>query len=368
MPLKASYRPYTFTFGFDARTSRGAMNDKLSWFINIWDDSNPTIIGIGESGPLPGLSVETIDIFEEMVVYAIERINKANLKMNVLGASLNDLNNLLSLVLGSDFLRHHPSIAFAFETALLDLRNNGARIIFHNEFNKGKSLPINGLVWMGSMDFMRQQVSKKIDEGFSCIKLKVGGLDFEQECDLLRYIRQEYDHEKITLRLDANGAFLPNEAMAKLDALAKFNIHSIEQPIKAGLGAMRLLCENSPIPIALDEELIGVYTTEAKIDLLEKTKPQFIILKPTLHGGLYSCQEWIALAEERNIGWWITSALESNIGLNAIAQFAANYNITLPQGLGTGGIYKNNIESPLKVEKGFLFINSDNAWDASAIS
>jgi o-succinylbenzoate synthase len=368
MSLKATFVQYTFKFDFDARTSRGLMREKKSWFIKIWDENKPDTVGIGESGPLPGLSVEPIAGFEEKVILAVDVINGAKLALSSIPNVLSELHTKLQEIFGSNFLFQHPSIVFALETGLLDLKNGGSRLVFNNRFVSGEPIPINGLVWMGGLDFMLQQVAIKIYDGFSCIKLKVGGIDFEKECDIVRYIRRKYYRENITIRLDANGAFKLDEAMYKLEELSKFTIHSIEQPIKAGSGEMHLFCKNSPIPIALDEELIGVSTTEAKIDLLENIEPQFIILKPTLHGGLYSCQEWIALAEERSIGWWITSALESNIGLNAIAQFTANYNITLPQGLGTGGIYKNNIESPLKVEKGFLSLKGDDAWDVSAIS
>jgi len=355
MALKANYLPYTFKFDFDARTSRGVMKEKKSWFIKIWDESNPDIVGIGECGPLPGLSIEPMATFEESVMKAVEGISHANVSTSLVDSSLDILNSLLEKIFGHDFLYQNPSITFALETALLDLKNGGSKLIFNNGFIKGEPIPINGLVWMGGLDFMLQQVAIKIYDGFSCVKLKVGGIDFEKECDILRYIRRKYYREDITIRLDANGAFKLDEAMYKLEELSKFNVHSIEQPIKAGSGEMHLFCKSSPIPIALDEELIGVFTKENKIKLLEEIKPQFIILKPSLHGGFYSCQEWIDLADARKIGWWITSALESNIGLNAIAQFTANYSIKIPQGLGTGGIYKNNIPGSLEVEKGFLY-------------
>lgn len=209
---------------------------------------------------------------------------------------------------------------------------------------------------------MLEQISRKIDQGFQCIKIKVGGLDFERECDLLRYIRSKYFDRDITLRLDANGAFKPEEALHKLNILAEFNIHSIEQPIRAGETFMAELCRQSPIPIALDEELIGVMERAGKEKLLSRIKPQFIILKPSLHGGFSGCAEWIALAEAMNIKWWITSALESNIGLNAICQFTANYDNVLPQGLGTGALYENNFPAPLEVAVDKILYNPDKAW------
>jgi o-succinylbenzoate synthase len=258
--------------------------------------------------------------------------------------------------------KEFPSISFAFETALLDLKNGGSRIVFENEFIKGKSLPINGLIWMGGMDFMLEQISRKIEQGFQCIKIKVGGLNFERECDVLGYIRSKYFDKDIMLRLDANGAFKAEEALNKLKALAEFNIHSIEQPIKQGLKEMAMLCKESPIPIALDEELTGVYDRTEKETLLKRINPQYIILKPTLHGGFKGCDEWIALAESLNIKWWITSALESNIGLNAICQFTEKYNVTLPQGLGTGMLYENNFPSPLEVAGDKILYNLGKDW------
>ena len=248
---------------------------------------------------------------------------------------------------------------------MLDLDQGGRHIIFDNAFAKGQPIPINGLIWMGGLDFMLQQVEIKIRDGFRCIKLKVGGIDFEKDLDIVQYVRRKYFRDNIVVRLDANGAFKLEEALYKLKELSRFDIHSIEQPIKTGSKELPELCKDSPIPIALDEELIGVAVKEEKEKLLDRIKPRYIILKPSLHGGLFGCQEWIELAEARQIGWWITSALESNVGLNAISQFAANYPITLPQGLGTGEIYINNIPSPLKVDKGRLISNSAENWDFS---
>jgi len=224
------------------------------------------------------------------------------------------------------------------------------------------------LIWMGGLDFMLQQIEIKIKDGFRCLKLKVGGIDFEKECDVLQYIRRKYFRESITIRLDANGAFKPGEAIYKLIELSKYDVHSIEQPLKPGSPEMAELCRNSPIPIALDEELIGIDIRAEKEALLDRLRPGYIILKPTLHGGLHSCQEWIQLAESQNIGWWITSALESNVGLNAIAQFTAQYSINEPQGLGTGMLYSDNIESPLTVSKGFLSYDTDLSWEKSELN
>ncbi len=220
---------------------------------------------------------------------------------------------------------------------------------------------------MGDMDFMMDQINKKIAEGFTCIKLKVGGLDFDRECDVLDYIRKRYFRNDIVIRLDANGAFKPDDVLYRLEQLARFKIHSIEQPVKAGSVSMREVCQKSPIPVALDEELIGVEKKEDKIRILEEIRPQYIILKPSLHGGLSGTAEWIALADQRNIGWWITSALESSIGLNAISQFTANYSIDLYQGLGTGNIYQNNIASPLKVVSGKMTYDLAGQWSIEGL-
>lgn len=369
MALKASFNKRTFTFEFDARTSRGLMRDKHSWYIKLWDEPKVGRFGVGECGPLPGLSIEDLATLEEKISQVVDQINQAKLKMEGVDASsLQKLDHFFTGFFGEELIRKYPSIVFSLETAFLDLLNGGDRIIFRNEFIKGSPLPINGLIWMGGLDFMLQQVEIKIRDGYRCVKLKVGGLDFEKECDILQYVRRKYFRDDIVIRLDANGAFKSEEAMYKLQELSKFKVHSIEQPLKVGQKDLADLCKNSPIPIALDEELIGRYGKEEKESLLDRIKPQFIILKPTLHGGLYGCQEWIQLAEARKIGWWITSALESNVGLNAISQFTANYDIKIPQGLGTGSIYANNFPSPLIAEKGTLRYDLKENWDLSDFS
>jgi L-alanine-DL-glutamate epimerase-like enolase superfamily enzyme len=245
------------------------------------------------------------------------------------------------------------------------LENGGSRIVYRNDFVAGVPIPINGLIWMGDMDFMMDQINKKIAQGFNCLKLKVGGLDFDRECDILSYIRKRYFKQDLIIRLDANGAFTLDEVLFRLDEMAKYKIHSIEQPIKPGQAEMEELCRKSPIPVAFDEELIGVNTPEAKTAMLTNLKPRFLVLKPSLHGGLAGCAEWILLASSLNIGWWITSALESSIGLNAICQFAANYDLHIPQGLGTGTIYENNIPSPLALKGGTIFYDPSQAWSIS---
>src|SRR6267154_3993909 len=359
--LCASVHKQVFQFAFEARTSRGPMRDKTSWFIRLWDDARPEVYGLGECGPLPYLSKELTPEFENVLTEFVEGIQPKKLSLPAQGwGSLNAVRDFFD---SHKLSREHSSITFALETALLDLANGGSRLIFKNKFAEEKPIPINGLVWMGGLDFMLQQVEIKIRDGYKCVKLKVGGLDFEKECDVLQYIRRKYFRDNIEIRLDANGAFKKDEALQKIQNLKRFQVHSIEQPIKPGLPEMEALCRETPIPIALDEELIGVDQGEQKEALLKKLKPHFIILKPMLHGGLSGCDEWIQLAKKNNIGWWMTSALESNIGLNAIAQFTARFPIEIPQGLGTGQIYTNNFPSPLEPARGFLYHQNKELWD-----
>jgi o-succinylbenzoate synthase len=325
------------------------MKDKIAWFIKVWHSGNPAVFGIGECGPLPNLSIDARPELEEVLRSVAEKI----------GTLKNPELSLLRTIIPDGY----PSIMFAFETAFLDLVHGGKRIIYNNSFTTGTPIPINGLIWMGDMDFTMSQINIKIYEGFRCIKLKVGGLDFDRECDILNYIRKRYFRENITIRLDANGAFKVDDVLFKLTELAKFGVHSIEQPIKPGLPEMEELCRKSPIPVAFDEELIGKTSITDKEQLLDRLKPQFIILKPMLHGGLQQCEEWIAMAESRNIGWWITSALESNVGLNAICQFTANYPVNIPQGLGTGGIYADNFTAPFQVQSGNIFYDQKAGWE-----
>lgn len=360
MALQADFYKQVFHFSFDARTSRGTMREKISWFIKVWDTSAPDKTGVGECGPLPGLSIDHRPELEEEIRTFIQKFNQASVAQPG-DASLPALHAFIQESLG-DSITKYPSLIFAFETALLDLLNGGTRLIFSNSFATGTPIPINGLIWMGGLDFMLQQIEIKIRDGFTCLKLKVGGLDFEKECDVLQYIRRKYFREKITIRLDANGAFKTEEALYKLNELARFEVHSIEQPIKAGLPELEELCRKSPIPVALDEELIGVKTQAEKEALLTRVRPQHIIIKPTLHGGFSSATEWIELAGRHGIGWWITSALESNVGLNAIAQFTAQYPVSIPQGLGTGMLYTDNIDSPLTVNKGLLSYDKSLEW------
>lgn len=350
MPLHASFHKKVFNFNFKARTSRGLMKDKTHWFLRVEDDQVPGCFGMGECGPLQGLSPDDKPDFEETLSRIIERVNAERIHRD-------DHARVLMMVPAD-----YPAMRFGFETALLDLSNGGKRVIYDNGFLRGEPIDINGLIWMGDMDFMMDQINNRIAAGFTCLKLKVGGLDFDRECDILDYIRKRYFRKDIVTRLDANGAFKIDDVLYKLGELEKFRIHSIEQPIKPGLEEMEELCRKSPIPIAFDEELIGKNSLEEKKKLLERLKPKFIVLKPTLHGGFKGCEEWISIADALHIGWWITSALESAIGLNAICQFTARYATSIPQGLGTGSIYANNIPSPLTVSDGRIFYDTGREW------
>lgn len=354
MSFRASFSKRKFNFNFKARTSRGLMPDKTSWFISVWNESHPSAVGLGECGPLPGLSPDAIPNFDSAIASAVSKIS------SLTGRSLT-LEMVDKIV-----QRGFPSLRFAVETAILDLQHGGKRTIFDNGFRMGTPIPINGLIWMGEKDFMIRQIDQKLASGYKCVKLKIGGLDFENECEILQYIRECYSGQRITIRLDANGAF-GSDAMMYLKRLEKFEIHSIEQPIRPGLNQMAELCRSSPIPIALDEELIMERSREEKQDLLARLRPQYIVLKPTLHGGLSGCSAWIDVAESLGIGWWITSALESNIGLNSICQFAGEYKVTTPQGLGTGQLYSNNIQSPLVTREGSISFDQHGSWDVSGL-
>lgn len=347
--LQIDYQKYILKFRFEAGTSRGVLTERDTYFIRLFDNQKPQIVGIGEASPLKDLSIDYLPNFEEKVNDFCRNFTQQNFK-NPQDISYQWLKeNTLAL----------PSLRFALEVASKDLANGGIKKIYDNDFyNSGKSLPINGLVWMGTASFMQAQIEEKLQKGFTCIKLKIGAIDFDTELALLQSIRKRFSSEKITLRVDANGAFASAEALEKLKALATYQLHSIEQPIKAGqLKEMAELCAITPLPIALDEELIGIEGKGNKEELLKTIKPQYIILKPTLLGGLEESKEWIEIADKQGIGWWITSALESNIGLNAICQFTARYSPTLPQGLGTGQLYHNNIELPLEIQNGYIFYN-----------
>lgn len=330
--MQAHFQKYILNFKFPAGTSRGVLHTKETYFIEIQHDGKK---GVGECNLFKGLSIDDVPEYETRLQWVCDNINL-------------DKDELFKTI--STF----PSIVFGLEQAYQNLEFNKEFMYFPSEFTEGKkSIPINGLVWMGDFEFMKKQIIQKIEAGFSTIKLKVGALDFDLELQLLAFIRKEFSKHNLSIRLDANGAFSNENAIEKLKQLSEYQIHSVEQPIKQGnWEMMSKLCEKSPIPIALDEELIGIF--QNKLNLLKQISPQYIILKPALHGGFAGCDEWIGLAEQQNIGWWMTSALESNVGLNAIAQYTALFDNPLPQGLGTGGLYTNNFESPLFIKNGTI--------------
>ncbi len=341
--MKATYHQYLLNFKTPSGTSRGVLTTKETWFLVLKANGNT---GVGECGLLRGLSADDRPDYEDKLHWVCDNIH---LGKDALWEALTEF----------------PSIQFGVEMAFLSLESASPFELFPSAFTQNhKSIPINGLVWMGDEAYMKEQIEAKIAAGFKCIKLKIGALDFDKELGLLQFIRQNFKEEAIELRVDANGAFSSNEALSKLNQLAGFKLHSIEQPIqKNNTDMMSVLCKSTPIPIALDEELIGVYTSIDKEALLQKVKPQYIILKPSFIGGFKGTSEWIALANKYNIGWWITSALESNIGLNAIAQFTYMQNNPMPQGLGTGALYTNNFDCPLTVAKGQLWYDSALNWN-----
>ena len=345
--MKASYKKYILDFKRPSGTSRGVLNQKETWFLMLQKDGKH---GIGECGILRGLSYDDVPDYEEKLKWTCANIH-----------------------LGKDALwnelQKYPSIQFGVEQAFLSFTSEDPFELFPSEFLTSQApILINGLIWMGSKDYMLEQIQRKLQEDFKCIKMKIGAIDFDTEIKLLASIREKYSNEEMELRVDANGAFNSTDALAKLERLSEFDLHSIEQPIQPGNWfKMKELCTKTPLPIALDEELIGVIDIAEKRNLLQTIQPQYIILKPSLVGGFKGCEEWITLAEEHNIDWWITSALESNIGLNAIAQWTYTLGNKLPQGLGTGSLYINNFNSPLTVTKGQLFYNKNSNWKENLI-
>jgi len=335
---------------FELGTSKGPINARTVWYLLAWETDRPDVVGIGEAALFPGHSKEfPADVKTKLIE---------------LCADSSDWQRRLTTDLVDV-----PSVRFAVEQCLRDLDVSGTKQLFPSAFTLGqRSIPINGLVWMGDKATMKQRIREQIEKGFTTVKMKIGAIGIDDELELLRSVRAEFDANTITLRVDANGAFNARQAPDILKRLADLEVHSIEQPIAPGLyEIMAELCERSPVPIALDEDLIGLNTHDAKVDLLDNVKPQYIVIKPSLVGGWAAAQEWIDLAKARNINWWITSALESSIGLNAIAQYTATLNVQLPQGLGTGGVYTNNIPSPLLAERGALHFRPEVGWDLSSL-
>ena len=332
--MKAEYYRYLLEFKRPSGTSRGVLYEKETFILEISEDGKK---GIGECGIFRGLSFDDRPDYEEKLQWLCENISK-------------DFN-----ALKEEVLKEFPSIWLGYEQALLNLKH-GRNLYFPSDFTNGsESMMINGLIWMGDIDYMEEQIQEKLEQGFRCIKLKIG-VDWNSEHEILQKLREKFSPEKLELRVDANGGFTFGEAELVLKQLSDLQIHSIEQPIKAGnWNDMAKLCMHTPTPIALDEELIGIFDFDKKKELLGKINPQYIILKPSLVGGFSGCDEWISLAEQQNIGWWITSALESNIGLNAISQYTFTKDNKMPQGLGTGSLFTNNFESKLLLNGDRLF-------------
>lgn len=341
--IQASYQQYILNFKQASGTSRGVLKTKETWFLILEKEGRK---GIGECGLFRGLSADDRPDYEDKLQWVCTNINRGKTFL---------LEQLVEF----------PSIQFGVEQAFLSLEGRNSFQLFSSAFVESQEpITINGLIWMGDKAFMQQQIKEKLKQGFTTIKMKIGAIDFETELILLKSIRKEFSANEIELRVDANGAFTSGNALEKLEKLSKLKLHSIEQPIKQGQWQeMAMLCEKTPLPIALDEELIGVFSLEAKEKCIETIKPQYIILKPSLIGGFKGSNEWIQIATNYKAGNWITSALESNIGLNAIAQWTATLNNPLPQGLGTGSLFTNNFKSPLEVNKGGLYYNLDKTWD-----
>ncbi|MEL0456575.1 o-succinylbenzoate synthase [Flavobacteriaceae bacterium SZ-1-7] len=341
--IHATYQQYILNFKQASGTSRGILKTKETWFIILKTENK---LGIGECGLFKGLSADDKPDYEQKLKWACEQMDSG-----------------LDFLLGQ--LTEYPSIQFGLEMAFKSLESKDSFELYPSEFTKSEdSIPINGLIWMGNEAFMKKQIQDKIEAGFSCIKMKIGAIDFQSEVNLIKSIRKDFSSKEIELRVDANGAFSPNEALEKLKILSDYDLHSIEQPIKQGqIDEMARLCRLTPLPIALDEELIGVFSLKNKKELLQIINPQYIILKPSLVGGFKGTDEWIDTAEKQNIGWWITSALESNIGLSAIAQYTYLKHSSLPQGLGTGSLFTNNFSCPLHVKNGTLQYQKNKTWN-----
>jgi o-succinylbenzoate synthase len=340
--IEFSIIPFTLRFKKPAKTSRDTLTEREIFFIKIFYKNNPEVYGLGECSPIYGLSPEAPSIIQ-----------------TTLEAELANLKSSKSIDFGSISV---SSVRFCLEMAILDLINGGQRRLSKGSFNQ--PIPINGLVWMNSVEVMRKDGLDKIFEGFATVKFKIGAEDFNDELEMLRTVRENFNSDRIIIRLDANGAFNANNALEKLLKLNKFNIHSIEQPIAAGnWKLMSELVDSSPIPIALDEELIGILSYQKKRELLETIHPSYIVLKPMLHGGIGGCLEWISAAKETGVKFWITSMLESSVGLNIIAQWVAEMNVELPQGLGTGGLYDNNLPAAWETKGGYLHFKGQEALD-----
>ena len=346
--VQAKYIPHPLNFHRPAGTSRGILHQKECWFVKLTNEAGLT--GVGEVSFIPGLSLEDPDEIEIQLDHVCKLISRGE---------MDPAQELPSL----------PGIRFALEGAMRDLEQGGERLLFDSDFSKGKAgILVNGLIWMGDRAFMKKQVRDKLDQGFRILKLKVGALDLNEELELLTWIRSEYGAGDLEIRLDANGAWSPVEAQVRMARFARFGIHSIEQPIGPGqIEAMSALCKDPSIPVALDEDLIGITRMEERRLLINQIRPSYLIIKPGLLGGFSLAEQWIDLAESVGAAWWITSALESSIGLSAISQWTYQLGVSMPQGLGTGMLYTNNIQSPLHMEGNQLWYRPERGWDLQSI-
>lgn len=344
--LRADWKEITLTPRFPLGTSKGVITARTVWYLIAWDDQRPEVRGIGEAALFPGHSKEFPADVRTKLLELCSNTTDWEQRMHA---------DLVAV----------PSVRFAVEQCLRDLAANGSKELFPSDFTLGrKGIPINGLVWMGDKAAMRERIRAQLEGGNRCVKMKIGAIGIEEELQLLADVRRTFNASELTLRVDANGAFNHGNVRPVLDRLAKLGVESIEQPVAPGLyEVMAELCAGSPVPIALDEDLIGLHLRAAKEDLLDNVRPQYIVIKPSLVGGWAAAREWIALAEARGIAWWITSALESSIGLNAIAQWTATLDVRKPQGLGTGQVYLDNLPCPLEVDRGQLFYRPETAWD-----
>ncbi len=346
--IKAKTIQSEFHFQRPAATSRGIYLSKKVYFIVLYHSDDPSIAGIGECSLFPGLSFDDVKGFRQKLDQTVERINQGDLYSdNTLG--------------------DWPSINFALETAWKDIRANGSKIFYPSGFTEGKdSIWINGLIWMGDKADMIRQIRQKLNDGFTCLKLKIGALDLREEIEVLEFIRSNCSAEELEIRVDANGAFSPKDALESLKILSDYNLHSIEQPIAPGNEEeMTRICALSPIPVALDEELIGKHNALVRRKLIDTIKPGYLVLKPGLLGGLASSNEWIEIAKATGTGWWVTSALETNIGLNAIAQWTYSLQNHIYHGLSTGSLYNNNVRSPMYLHGERLYHDPERKWDLS---
>lgn len=340
MKAQVSYK--RLLFHTPSGTSRGVLKSKESWFLQLREGARQ---GLGELSTIINLSPDLSGDVAKQIELLASRINRESARIEFSDPIFNG----------------YPALQFCYEMALKDFDTDGSHILYETDFLENAGLPINGLVWMGEKQFMQTQIKNLLNSGYRCIKLKIAAIEFEEELSLLKYIRNEFPESEVQIRVDANGGFHADKALEQLSRLSEYYLHSIEQPIAANQeDAMAELCDKSPLAIALDEELIGVKSAKEKKHILESIKPDYLIFKPSLNGGFKASEEYIALADELDIGWWVTSALESNIGLNAIAQWTSTLDSSMYQGLGTGKLFSNNIASPLYIEQGHLYYGTDS--------